>query len=518
MKKMQKALVAALCLAIGTCALTACGGDDKPAGGGNDGKITVTFYDATGTNKPSEMTVLKTEKIDKGGTVSSYTPTKGDGYEFVNWFATPSKSHKFDFSEEINENISIYGGFSKYVADTRDFYVLGAGTSNVLIDGWEFVKDDELWEAKKDNHKFTKTAGDKNEYTMTLDLRENDQFVIAATKEYHFKHGAGYLTGHTLENGTEVFAGQGSVYDDTAWGANILVKYSGNYTIKLTTHPNEDWFDENGNNYTEETKEVYARNPYDTIEWVRNGDCQHELNVVTDFYIKGNKITDWKDMYNNNTKMTNNDGVYTLSVYLQKDDEFMFSSTNTVGETVGAGSEYLRSTNLDEASKAYLGETAGKNMTAKESGKYTFTYTAKTGVLSVTFDSTATEPAADYYIDGTFAEGVADWNGYCFNAKFKLTETESDSGVYELKNVTMKADSQFIIQAFKKGSTDRGEWGTEGYNGLGSYNYTYMYDPDKVFQAVGGGNNNVKVKTAGTYDITFDSYSKMITVTASKQA
>ncbi len=87
-----------------------------------------------------------------------------------------------------------------------------------------------------------------------------------------------------------------------------------------------------------------------------------------------------------------------------------------------------------------------------------------------------------------------------------------------MKNVTMKADSQFIIQAFKEGSTERGEWGTEGYNGLGSYNYTYMYDPDKVFQAVGGGNNNVKVKTAGTYDITFNSYSKMITVTASKQA
>ncbi len=59
MKKVQKALVAALCLAIGTCALTACGGDDKPAGNEDGGKITVTFYDATGTNKPSEMTVLK---------------------------------------------------------------------------------------------------------------------------------------------------------------------------------------------------------------------------------------------------------------------------------------------------------------------------------------------------------------------------------------------------------------------------------------------------------------------------
>lgn len=517
MKKVQKALVAALCLAIGTCALTACGGDDKPAGNEDGGKITVTFYDATGTNKPSEMTVLKTEKIDKGGTVSSYTPTKGDGYEFVNWFATPNKSHKFDFSEEINENINIYGGFSKYVADTRDFYVLGAGTSNVLVDGWEFVKNEALWEAKKDAHKFTKTA-DKNEYTMTLDLRENDQFVLAATNKYFYKHGAGYLNSTKLADGTEVFASLGSVYDDTSWGSNITVKYSGNYTIKLTTHPNEDWFDENANGYKESEKEVHARNPYDTIEWTRNGDCIHELDIVTDFYIKGNKITDWKDMYNNNTKMTNNDGVYTLSVYLQKDDEFMFSSTNTVGDTVGAGSEYLRSTNLDEASKAFVGETASKNMTAKASGKYTFTYNKATGVLSVAFDATATLPATDFYIDGTFAEGVDSWKGYCFNEQFKFTETAAASGVYELKNVAMKADSEFIIQAFKAGSTEAGDYGTPTDNRLGNYNFTYLYDPDGLFQVVGGGNNNIKVKTAGNYDITFNSYSKMITVTASKQA
>ncbi|MDE6401304.1 MAG: hypothetical protein K2L54_01685, partial [Clostridiales bacterium] len=119
-----------------------------------------------------------------------------------------------------------------------------------------------------------------------------------------------------------------------------------------------------------------------------------------------------------------------------------------------------------------------------------------------------------YYIDGTFAEGVEDWSGYCFNEDFKLTETEAGSGIYEIKNVTMKADSQIIIQAFKEGSTERGTWGTESYNGLGSYNYTYVYDPDKAFEAVGGGNNNIKVKTAGTYDITFNSYSKMITITA----
>ncbi len=515
MKKCKKALIAALCLAVGACSLIACR-PDAPSDDDGD-KITVTYYDATGTNKPSEMTVLKTEKIERGGVAERYTPTKDDGYEFVNWFATPSKSHKFNFEEEINEDISIYAGFSKYVADTRDFYVIGAGKSSVLLDGWEFVKDEAAWNAKKDAHKFTKTEG-KNEYSFTLDLRENDQFVIAATAEYHYKHGAGYLSSFKLDNGTEVFEGQGSVYDDSAWGRNILVKHSGNYTLTVTTHPNEDWFDENGNNYTEDRKEVYARNPYDTIEWVRNGDCLEELEVVTNYYIKGAKITDWKDMYNAATKMTEVNGIHSLSIYLAKDEEFMFTSTNTVGEETGAGAEYLRSDNLDEDSKAYLDENDKMNMIAKANGMYTFTYDPETGVLSVTFDADAQRPATDYYIDGTFAEGVENWNGYCFNEAFQLKETAAGSGVYSIKNVAMKADSEFIIQAFKAGATDRGEWGTESYNGLGSYNYTYLYGGGDAFSAVGGGNNNIKVKTAGSYDITFDSYSKMITVVAHSES
>lgn len=510
MKKVQKVLISALCVALGAGALIACGGDDNNNNNG-DGKLTVTFYDATGTNKPAEMTVVKTIKVDKNSTITvgadgkvdDYAPTKDGGYEFIDWYATPNKTHKFDFSEAITENISVYGGFSKYVADTRDFYVIGAGTSNVLIDGWGKLND---------NHKLTKTA-DKNEYKITLDLRENDQFVIVENADYHYKHGAGYLVSSELADGTAVFEGQGSVFDDSFWGANIKVKHDGNYTLTLNTHPNEDWYDENGNNYTEATKEVYARNPYDTIDWVRNGDPLVELDIITDYYIKGSKITDWKDMYNPATKMTSDNGVYTLEVYLQKGEEFLFSSTNTVGTQVSVGAEFLRSSILDEASKAYLDETANKNMVAKEAGTYTFTYTEATGKLTVAYNADKAPTPADYYIDGTFADGVADWSGYCFNADYKLTETEAGSGVYELNGVTMKADSQIIIQAFKLGSTERGEWGTDGYNGLGSYNYFYLYGGGEKFSAVGDGNNNIKVVTAGTYDITFNSYSKMITIT-----
>lgn len=515
MKKVQKLLISALCVAIGAGALVACGGEDN----NDDGKVTVTFYDATGTNKPTEMTVVKTVKIDKNskitvgddGKVDDYTPQKDGGYEFVDWFATPSKTHKFDFSEAITEDVSVYGGFSKFVADTRDFYIIGAGTSNVLIDGWEVVKNETAWNAVKANHKLTKTEG-KNEYSITLDLREGDEFVVAATAEYHYKHGAGYLVSTELADGTKVFEGKGSVFDDTYWGSNIQVKHTGNYTIKLYTHPDDDWFDENGNSYTEETKEVYARNPYDTMDWTRNGDALQELKVVTDYYIKGAGITAWKDIYSPATKMVNADGVYTLSVYLKKDEEFMFTSTNTVGDKVGVGAEYVRSTELDDASKALLDETDRKNMIAKAAGTYTFTYTAATKKLSVTFDAEKTPTPADYYIDGTFAEGVADWNGYCFKPEYKLAETAAGSGIYEIKGVEMKADSQIIIQAFKEGSTERGEWGTPGYNGLGSYNYFYLDGAGDKFSAVGGGNNNIKVLAAGNYDITFNSYTKIMTI------
>ena len=167
-------------------------------------------------------------------------------------------------------------------------------------------------------------------------------------------------------------------------------------------------------------------------------------------------------MYNPATKMTNNNGVYTLEIYLKEGEEFVFTSQNTIGAEVATGTEYLRSTNLDDAGKALFDELASKNMVAKATGTYKFTYTAATQVLTATLDAAKTPAPTDYYIDGTFAEGAENWKDYCFNEEFMLKEATAGSGVYEIKNVAMKADSEFIIQAFKAGSTERGEWGTDG--------------------------------------------------------
>lgn len=359
--------------------------------------------------------------------------------------------------------------------------------------------------------KMTKAA-DKNEYTYTLDLQVGDLFQFAINESWHNQRGVGYLTELKLSDGTVAFSGASTIGDNSSYRLNIKCEFAGNYTFTLTTHPDDDTYETTNASYTEANKEAFNINTLDTITWVRNGDVSAPVEVITDFYIKGSGITNWKDMYNAATKMNNTDGVYTLSVYLKEGEEFMFSSLNTIGTEVGTGTDYLRASNLDEASKAFVDQKPSLNMVAKASGTYTFTYTKATQVLSVAFDATNVPAATDYYIDGTFAEGVADWSGYCFTADFKLAEIAAGSGVYEIKNVALKADSQIIIQAFKAGSTERGEWGTEGYNGLGSYNYTYLYNGGTAFSAVGGGNNNIKVLTAGSYDITFDSYAKMITM------
>lgn len=447
---------------------------------------------------------LKQEKVKEGEKAVRWEPQK-DNYTFVDWFATPNYMHRFDFDAPITENKSAFALFASanQSEDTREYYIVGSGTSPVLLkSNWGKVFDSTT--------KMTKEDG-KNEYKFTLDLQKDDQFQFALNADWHNQRGAGYLKNTKLADGTVAFSGTATIGDNPAYRMNIKCEYAGNYTFTLKTHPDDDAYETNHAEYTEAKKENFNYNPLDSIEWTRNGDVQ-AVETVTDYYIKGSGITDWKDMYNSATKMTNTDGVYSLEVFLKANEEFMFTSQITVGGEVGTGTEYLRASNLDDASKAFVDQKTNMNMVAKATGTYKFTYNNTTKVLSVAFDADKTPAPADYYIDGTFAEGVENWSYSC-NPDFKLTETEEGSGIFEIKNVAMKLDSEFIIQVLKAGATEPGQWGTEGYNRLGSHNYTYVYGAGANFSAVGGNNMNIKVLKAGNYDITFNAYAKMITIT-----
>lgn len=483
--------IAAVCAALTmSVAFAACGGRQEPADDGT--YYTVTYMDGT--------TVLKTEKVKEGEKPAGYTPTKDGGYEFVDWFATPSKNHKYDMDAEVTGDVTVYAGFTLYKDDAREFYILGSGTSELLFtSNWGKVITTD--------HKLTKASG-KNEYSITLDLKKDDQFQFALNADWANKRGFGYLASLNLPDGTAAFSGQGSVYDDSAKGSNIVCEYSGNYTLTLKTYPNEDYYNTSGTGYTEERKEIYNLGLYDTITWVRNGDVINDSVTVTDFYIKGDKITGWADMYNADTKMVNNGGVYTMSVYLKEGDQFMFTSQVTKigssGTTSSTGSEYIKSNNLTEGSRTLVGgytETGG-NMTAVASGMYTFTYDSTAKTLAVTFKE-ETPAARDYYLDGNF-DGH-NYGDFMTDAELKLTETASGSGVYELKNIKLTKDSELLLRSYAKDETPTWE------NKLTDYQFAYLA-ANSAFEAASDTNNNIKVKTEGVYDISFDSYSKVITI------
>ena len=445
--------------------------------------------------------VLKVEEVKDGELATDWTPVV-EGYTFDDWYGTPTFTHKFDFTQAITGDTEVFGKFisNEVVADTRDFYIVGSGTSPILLESnWGKVINDSM--------KLTK-ASDKNDYTITLDLYAGDQFQFAINTSWENQRGVGYLQGFKLDD-EEIFKDPGSAYGNSSKRSNIEVKKSGNYTFTLTTYPDKDYYDVENANYTEEGKENFNLNDYDKITWVRNGDASDPVEAIVTYYIKGAGVTGWADVYNAHTRMTDNEGTHTLKIYLKENEEFLFTSTNTVGEKVTAGPEYLRASCLDEASKAYVDQNASYNMIAKASGYYTFTYVKETGVLSVAFEAGEMTPT-DYYIDGTFGSEAA-WSGYCFNPSYKLVK-DADKDVYKIENVTMALNSEFIIQAFKEGSTERGEWGTESYNGLGSYNFTYLSNPGQNFSAVSSSNKNIKVLKEAAYNVTFDPYTQQITI------
>lgn len=334
---------------------------------------TVTFYDSDGT------TVLNTVEVAAGESAEEYIPEK-EGYTFAGWYATPQMSHKFDFSQEITADTELFAGFVSYVEDTRTFAIVGSGTSPVLLESnWGAVIGDAQSMSKEE-------ADGANVYTITLDLEAGDEFQFAIDSNWHDQRGYGYLD-TISQDGTDYFQNSGSLGEASTKRSNIKCAVAGNYTFTLTTYPGEDEYETDNANYSEENKEAFNINPYDVITWTYNGASEsagEEKQV--DYYIKGAEITGWEDVYSDETKFTEADGIYTLTVDLTEGDEFMFTSLVTVGEQSSVGTEYIRYTNIasdDTESLACVTGTDSANLVASKAGTYTFTYDPQTQILTV---------------------------------------------------------------------------------------------------------------------------------------
>ncbi len=333
----------------------------------------VTFYDSDGT------TILKEAEVADGALAEEYTPEK-DGYVFVDWFATPQMSHKFDFEQPVTGDVSAFAGFVSYKADEREFAIVGSGTSSALLES--------NWGTSiTDTHKMTKEENDsENIYTLTLDLNEGDEFQFAIDTQWHNQRGYGYLDTISLD-GKDYFYNSGGLGEASTKRSNIKCAVTGNYTFTLTTYPAEDTYDTSASDYSEESKEGFNVNPYDRITWTYNGEGTSNVeDMQVNYYIKGAVVTGWEDVYSEETEFTQDGDIYTLNIGLTKGDEFMFTSMVTAGDVSTVGTEYIRFTNIasdDADSLSFVSEGGGANLIAGQDGTYTFTYDVSSKVLAV---------------------------------------------------------------------------------------------------------------------------------------
>ena len=484
MKKL-KWIAMALVLVLGMAAFAACKPDEPETP-----VFTVTYYDGT--------TVLKTEEVEEGGYATYWEPEAKEGMEFSDWYVDAGLNRVFDFEgEAITADRNLYAG---YVAvgtdDTRTWAIVGSGQGDILSSSaWGTVITDV--------HMLEKTEGE-NEFTITLDLYEDDQFQFATDTSWMNQRGFGYipLADRTMTvDGEEVtpFSGGGGIGETADKQSNIIVEYPGNYTFTLTTYPDEDYYDDNVNNG------LVSISNFDTITYEYNGPAAELSSTVTEFYIKGQDITQWGDMYNPATQMTRVGSTYTLTVYLKAGDQVMFTSLNVDRETGEStvGTTYINVTNLDEES-ASLFTAAGNNMTVNTSGEYTFTYDADSKTLSAALDEDAPPLQADYYLDGSF--GGLSWNQSFYDPDYKFAAAGND--VYTLDGIELAAGDEIVIQSFTQGATE------ESGEKLAAYNFRYYRGTDGAFEAADADNNNynIAVVTAGTYNIEFDAYAKIITI------
>ena len=284
--------------------------------------------------------------------------------------------------------------------------------------------------------------------------------------------------------------------------------------------------------YCEERFEgIDAENKINNLSYltiVRNGDCIEERPETTlSYYIKGANITGWGNMFNNATQLAPNadESAYTLEIYLREGEEFMFHTwaTNVADGTSSDANIYINYNNLDTTSAALFSHPEnGTNILATKSGTYTFTYVPgadnAAGTLSATLDETKGLTIGDYYINGTIANDTPSWgtssvteaDGMTLMDAYKLTVDPDNADLYLIEGVTFRVDDEFTVAAFTAGSTTTGDgWS----NQIASYNSTYLAPTTTGFEAASAQNLNAKCTEAGVYDISFNVYSRIVTIT-----
>lgn len=462
MKKFLSIVSIALLIVAMTLSMVACNKTET---------VTLTLYDNDGT------TVLSTQKVEKGkAPTMPEAPTK-EGFTFRGWFVTPTSAKAFDFDAPMKEDAKAYAQWQdNSFVDTRDWVI--SGTMN----GWG--------NNLATNYHMTKVADKNNVFELTIDLHAGDAFQLTVLLEsgildYNNKDGARASFRNLV--GADEYMEAATGLDENK---NISVKKDGNYTLTLTTDSN-------------------TSNNRLTVK--RNGDAKPvEVQEVVNYYIKGAGITGWANVFSPATRfVAGTDGKHTLTVQLKANEEFMFMGAVTKGDEIKENSQYFNITNVDDASIAlFTGKTdeTGKlvgNIKTKEAGKYTFVLDPESKTISAT-KSAADETEYNYFIDGTILGG--NWGAYQKAEDKTAYKLIKNGDVYTLEGVALNEGEELVVRAHKT-TDEKLTWD----NVIAQYDAEYLVG-SAGFSAVSKDNKNVKVGESGTYNITFNSYSKVLTI------
>lgn len=319
-------------------------------------EITITFVNGSET--------LGTVKAYAGEKITGYEQFETlSGYEFLGWYKTPTmlESSKCDLTTDtFNSDKKIFGAFKSLnkTADTRKWYVVGEGASTVLVNSaWAGA---DVTEENKSACEL-KATGNTNEFAITLDLYAGDKFQLIYDWQWEGQKGYGTFT----ELSADEFESGGGLSGETS-KANVMVKKDGNYTITLTTDPDNSVYDE--------------------IKIVRNGDAGakpevkeevYTVNENTEIVMKGSWVSDWSE--NISLTRTTGTNLFTVTREFASGTELYFMVWDN-GKDTGKGLNASAVT--DDASKAFI-DASAYNVKLTADGTYTITVDADTFTIKI---------------------------------------------------------------------------------------------------------------------------------------
>lgn len=433
MKRSLKILALVMAVVMMMGLISGCKAEPAGTTAAKANTVTVSWYEGSQE--------LKSEKVEKGATVTSWTPTS-EGKEFTGWYAEASLTEPFDFTKPIEADTDIFAAFKSnaYVEDTNAYYLIGTGAGDMGQSGWDHAKSEAALKMEKDT-----TITDKNIYTITIKMYAGDRFQICYGGSWDGQQGIGYIPGAEYVDGVNeydkveytaadkkvaavkdadgkvVFTGSDEYNKGyEVWNIILAEGMDGVYKFTFTTNPASA-------QYNELTYELVEK-----LDPMTETHKMHFIGTHNEWNQDFSATQDW-DLTASEDKSTWT-GIFTVTEEMYA-DWTETDPANTLGVKCAAVKLF------NSVDGQYYGDDAGQNIFLT-AGTYGFKYTVETNKVEW--------QKMDYYVVGTFKD--AEGKAVNFAIKEGVTpKLENGTVTFEATDVTDLGDYSWMKDQGKPG-------------------------------------------------------------------